>query len=188
MSPSLSLPKVLGGAAPLNGGATAPVPLVPYPTDHYQDWVICVPLYRVRHSLGSGVTRVPTALTLCLSTPSRNSLIPSLVRVCTRLRDTKDNERLTINRSTQRRLQDSATAFIYNQIIMFHIKYINIRPDFTIPGLLLRPPSDQDNLHPLSRAPPSKPSILDHSGNIPITHPVSLSDHSGPNPHQIQTQ
>ena len=55
-------------------------------------------------------------------------------------------------------------------------------------NIALPQPSDQDNPHPLSRAPPSKPTILDHSGNIPITHPVSLSDHSGPNPHQILTQ
>ena len=33
---------------------------------------------------------------------------------------------------------------------MIHIKYTNSIPDFSIPSLLLRSPSDQDNLTPLS--------------------------------------
>ena len=33
---------------------------------------------------------------------------------------------------------------------MIHIKYINSIPDFSVPSLLLRSPSDQDNLTPLN--------------------------------------
>ena len=62
------------------------------------------------------VTRVLTALTLCLSMPSRNNPFLDSFAFALDSETHKTNERLTINRSTQRRLQDSATAFIYNEI------------------------------------------------------------------------
>ena len=69
---------------------------------------------------------------------------------------------------------------------MIHIKYINVFPDFSVLGFLLRSPSDQDNLTPSL----SHSSLLSHlhwiirvSFPIPIQSPSS--DHSGPNPHQM---
>ena len=69
------------------------------------------------------------------------------------------------------------------------IKYINVIPNFTVPDLLLRSPSDQDNLHPLFLL----SSLLSHLYwiirvlfPIPIQSPTS--DHSGPNPHQMLTR
>ena len=41
---------------------------------------------------------------------------------------------------------------------MIHIKYINVFPDFSILGFLLRSPSDQDNLTPSL----SHSSLLSH--------------------------
>ena len=62
------------------------------------------------------VTHVPTALTLCLATPSRKNTFHHSFALALDSETQKDNERLTINRESQRRLQDSATVFIYNQI------------------------------------------------------------------------
>ena len=69
------------------------------------------------------------------------------------------------------------------------IKYIIVIPNFTVPNLLLRSPSDQDNLHPLFLL----ASLLSHLYwilrvllPIPIQSPTS--DHSGPDPHQMLTQ
>ena len=57
------------------------------------------------------------------------------------------------NRSYNHRLKQKArcrfTRCIHIQSnVMIHIKYINIIPDFSVPGLPLRSPSDQDNLTP----------------------------------------
>ena len=52
-------------------------------------------------------------------------------------------------RSQQRHGARFTVGYIYNQNINVLIKYINIIPNFTVPDLLLRSPSDQDNLHPL---------------------------------------
>ena len=65
----------------------------------------------------------------------------------------------------------------------------NVIPDFSVPNLLLRSLSDQDNLTPSL----FHSSLLSHlcwiirvSFPIPIQSPTS--DHSGPNPHQMLTQ
>ena len=61
---------------------------------------------------------------------------------------------------------------------------------FTIPGLLLRSPSDQDNPQPfLSHSSLLSLLILDHSGIIPNTHPVSpIWLFGDPIPHQMLSQ
>ena len=46
-------------------------------------------------------------------------------------------------------------------------------PNFTVPGLLFRPPSDQDNLTPNSISPPSYPNYTGSFGYSLNTHPVS---------------
>ena len=57
--------------------------------------------------------------------------------------------------------------------VMFHIKYINVFPDFSVLGFLLRSTSDQDNLTPSPSVLSPVSSTLDHSGIIPNTHPIS---------------
>ena len=69
------------------------------------------------------------------------------------------------------------------------IKYINVIPNFTVPDLLLRSLSDQDNLHPLfllSSLLSPLYWIIRVLFPIPIQSPTS--DHSGPNPHQMLTR
>ena len=89
-------------------------------------------------------------------------------------------------RSQQRHGARFTVGYIYNQNINVLIKYINVIPDFSVPDLLLRSTSDQDNLTP-SLLPSSLLShlywIIRVLFPIPIQSPTS--DHSGPIPHQM---
>ena len=96
-------------------------------------------------------------------------------------------KRMVYNHRSQQRQRCRFTRCIHIQSnVMIHIKYIKSIPDFSVPSLLLRSPSDQDNLTPSL----SHSSLLSHlhwiirvSFPIPIQSPTS--DHSGPNPHQM---
>ena len=71
--------------------------------------------------------------------------------------------------------------------VMIHIKYIHNIPDFSVPGLLLRSPRPGQPYTPHLSLLPPVPSILDHSGRIPIPIQSPTSNPSGPNPHQMLT-
>ena len=73
----------------------------------------------------------------------------SYARTLSRLRDSAAKRRVLQSQITTKARCRFTRCIHIQSNVMIHIKYINSIPDFSVPGLPLRSPSDQDNLTPL---------------------------------------
>ena len=103
-----------------------------------------------------------------------------VVRTPSDLETQPPNEWFTITNHNKRQWCRFTRRIHIQSNVMIHIKYINVFPDLSVLGFLLRSPSDQDNLTPSLSLLTPIPSTLDHLGIIPNTHPVSHIRSFGP--------
>ena len=93
------------------------------------------------------------------------------------------NNRSYNHRSTQKARCRFTRCIHIQSKVMSHMKYINIIPDFSVPGLPLRSPSDQDNPTPFFFLSSLLSLYTGAFGNYPNSPPVShISSFGGPSP------